>query len=190
MAQFAVRGEAFHVEKHGAVGHVGVAVVDDALDHRDDLGDVLGGAGIERGALDAQRVGVFVIIGDGFLGQLLHGDAVAVGAGDHLVVDVGEVLHEGDFVAAELEIAAQHVEDDEGTGVADVEIVVYGGAAAVKSDLSFVQRDERLLFTRQIVIKRECHKQFLRSGVKLYLSSRSIIAEKARKGTPKNVHGI
>ena len=185
MAELAVGGEAFHVEKHGAVDHVGVAVVDDALDQRDDLGDVFGGAGIEGRALDAERVGILVIIGDGLFGQLLYGDAVAVGAGDHLVVDIGEVLHERDFVAAELEIAAQHVEDDEGARVADVKIVVYGGAAAVKGDLSFVQRDKGLLFTRQIVIKRKCHKQFLRSGVKLCRSSRSIIAEKTRKETPK-----
>ena len=148
MAELAVGREALHVEIDGAVDDVGMAVVDDALDERDDLGDVLGGAGIERGALDAESIGVLVIVGYGLLGQLLYGDAVTVGPLDHLVVDVGEVLHESDFVAAELQIAAEHVENDEGTRVSDVEVVVDGGAAAVKGDFALANGDKGFFFAR------------------------------------------
>ena len=70
--------------------------------------------------------------------QFLYGDALAVCAVDHLVVDVGEVLDEGHVVAQVLHETAQRVEYDEGPGVADVEIVVHRGAAGIDAHLAFM----------------------------------------------------
>ncbi len=53
------------------------------------------------------------------------------GAGDDLVVDVGEVLDELHRVAAVLEVAADHIHPDEGASVADVGMELRRHAADV-----------------------------------------------------------
>ena len=62
--------------------------------------------GVYGGSLHAQGVGVGIILLDEAVAQLLYGGALLVGPADHLVVDVGEVLDEGDLVAPVLEIPA------------------------------------------------------------------------------------
>ena len=106
---------------------------------------MLGRLGVDGGALDAQRVRVLVVLGDEALAQLLDGDALLVGAADHLVVDVGEVLHELDLVALVLQVPAQRVKHDERARVADVEVIVDGRAAGVNANLALLDRDEFLL---------------------------------------------
>ena len=55
---------------------------------------------------------------------------------DDFIIDVGEVLNKGHIVADVFEIAAQHVEHDKGSGVADVKIIVDRRPAGVHFDLS------------------------------------------------------
>ena len=73
---------------------------------------------------------------DETLPQLLDGDALFVGAADHLIVDIREILNVLDLVALVLQIAAQRVEHDERARIADVEIVVDRRAAAVNAHLA------------------------------------------------------
>ena len=104
------------------------------------------------GALHAQRVRVLEILGDVALGDGVHGGVLLVSALDHLVVDVGEVLHEGHVVSQMGQKAAQRVKDDERAGVADVKIVVYRRAAGVDADLALVNGYKRLLFAAERVV--------------------------------------
>ena len=83
-----------------------------------------------------------------FLGVLLHGDAIASGIANDLVVHVGDVHDVLQLVAALLQEAAQGVDDDEGAEVADVSVVVDRGTASVHADQVVFQRAEFLDLAR------------------------------------------
>ena len=85
----------------------------------------------EEGALELGGV-----LGDGLVG----GSGVA----DDLVVDVGDVHDVVDGEALQLDGAAQHVDVEEGAEVADVAVVVDGGAAAVEAQGVAVRGEEWL----------------------------------------------
>ena len=65
--------------------------------------------------------------------------------GDRLVVDVGDVHDLVHLVAQIAQAAPQDVFEDKGSQVADVGVVVDGGAAGVELDLPRLERLERLL---------------------------------------------
>ena len=69
-------------------------------------------------------------------GDVLGGAALLVGALDDLVVHVGQVLGEGDLVALVHEVTADDVEGQERATVADVNLVIDGGAADVHANLA------------------------------------------------------
>ena len=113
---------------------------------------MLRGPGMHRGGADTQRLGVHEIFLNVAVGDFLDRHAFFVGLADHLVVDIGEVLHKGHFIAPVLQIAPQHVEDNEGPGVADMKVIVYGGAAGVDSHLSLMNGLELFLFPGHAVV--------------------------------------
>ena len=116
--------------------------------------------------LDVQRVGVFQKCLLVLLGVLLHGDAVARGVADDLVVHVGDVHDVLQLVAALLQEAAQRVDDDEGAEVADVPVVVHRGTAGVHADQVVFQRMELLDFPGQSVEELKRHEpSLLRCGI-------------------------
>ena len=152
-AELAVGGEGLRVVVDVAVvAGVGEALGLQLLDQVDDLGDMLRRLGVDGRPLDAQRVRVRVVFLDEALAQLLDGGALLVGAADHLVIDVGEVLHEGDLIALVLQIAAKRVEDDRRARVADVNIVVDRRSAGVNRDLSRGDRHKLFLAAALCVI--------------------------------------
>ena len=148
-----VAGIAAHGKVHIAViGCVGMALLDERLDHGDHGADLLGGAGahigIEHvgGAHDADE-----LVGE--LRRDLGGrTALLVGALDDLVIDIGEVLGERDLVAARDEPATNHVKADERAGIADVDVVVDRGAAHVHADLAGLDGLELFLFMGSAVV--------------------------------------
>ena len=86
--------------------------------------------------LDAE---CFAIVEEGlgeFFGVVADADALGGGVGDDAVVDIGEVHDVGEAEAAEFEKAAEDVLEDEGAEVADVGVVVDGGAAGVHGDFA------------------------------------------------------
>ena len=131
MRKAAVMRERACRKVHVAVGFVSVPLVDERLHDLDDLGDVFGRARMHGRRTDAQPLRVGEIRVDIARGDFGHGAALGLGLGDHLIVHVGEVLHEHDLVAAVFEIAAQQVEKHEAARVADVDIVVDRRAAGV-----------------------------------------------------------
>ena len=114
---------------------IGMALVDQGLDDVDDLIHDFRSTGMDVRAAHVQAVSVLPVLFDVLLRDGLVVRALFVGAVDDLVIDVREVLHERDLVTAVLEVAAEHVEHAERTGVADVDVVVNRGSAAV--DLQF-----------------------------------------------------
>ena len=152
VGQLAVLGEGLGAEIDVAVlGNVGVALVNEGLDDVDDGVHGLGGARVHGCGLDAQALGVDKVLLDIAVGDDVVGDALLVCLADDLVVNIGEVLHEGHLVAAVLEIAAQQVKHDERAGVADVEIVVHGRAARIHLDLARRDRHKLLFLSGQRV---------------------------------------
>src|SRR5699024_2275369 len=136
MGQLAVLTEPVGAEIHVAAHSIGKALFFQLGDNGDDLVDVLGGQRMDGGRADIQTgcvLFVFLHVPAG------NGQVIAVflvGLVDVFVVDVGEVLNIGDLHAPVFQIAAQHVKHADGTGVADVDVVVYGGAAGVNFQLA------------------------------------------------------
>ena len=127
-------------EQHVAVCLISKALILQRLDDFFDFVDGLGRLRVDGGRTDAQTLGVGQILSNIALGDFF-------GAADHLVVDVGEVLHEGHIVAAELQVPAQGVKDADRAGVADVDKVIDGRPAGVHLDLARLQRDKFLLLS-------------------------------------------
>ncbi len=111
-----------------------MAFVFELVDGGGHFGDVGGGAGEAFGAFEAQRgavgeEGVGIDVGV-FLERLALGDGVA----DDFVVHVGDVHDVVERVAGGAQPAAHEVVKDKGPEVADVGVVVDGGAAGVHAD--------------------------------------------------------
>ena len=120
--------------------------------------NVLGGANEGR-LLDADHGGVlekrFLIL----RGVLLHADAVAGGVADDFVVHVGDVHDVAHGVSALAEEPAQKVDGDEGAEVADVSVVVDGGAAGVHADFVVAKGMELLDLRRHGIKKTKRHNE-------------------------------
>ena len=115
--------------------------------------DVIGGKRMNCGRTDAKSLGILFIFLDVTGGDLTVGHALLVCAADDLIVNVGEVLHEGHLVAAIFKITAEHIEHGKATRVADVEKVIYRRTAGVHLDFAGRQGDEFLFFKRECVVK-------------------------------------
>ena len=98
------------------------------------------------GFFAVQTGGILEVLGLEALGDFLHGSTLFLALLDELIVDVGDVGDIDDLVAAVLKVTAQGIEDDERAGVADVDIVVDGGAADVDAVLARHLRHELLPF--------------------------------------------
>jgi hypothetical protein len=143
---------------------VGETVLLDVRDEGNLLGNVIGRAAQHRGILDVERLHV----GEERVGvelcdlprrlacaarALLHLVFAGVGVGDQ-VTDVGDVHHVPDAVAVPFERAFEQILEQERPVVADVLIVVHGGAARVEPDFAVrLQRLERAQRPREVVVK-------------------------------------
>ena len=149
----AIGGIAAHGKVHvTVVGGVGMALLDQGLNHADHRADFFGrtraNIGIEHvgGAHDT----------DELVGKLAchlgGGAALLIGALDDLVVYVGEILRKGHLIALGHEPATNDVEANKGTSVADVDIVVDGGAAYIHANLALFDGCELFFFMRGAVV--------------------------------------
>ncbi len=139
-----------------AAGFVGVAVRFEPLDDVNHLSDVARRLRRDFGALSAERVEV---VEEGFdvLGRVLVNRlALLAREFDDAVFDVRDVHHVRDFVAAVLQVAAQHVaEGGHRSEVADVRVVPDRGAADVEPRLAFVHRAKLFELTGESVVELE-----------------------------------
>ena len=156
LAVFGVAGEA---EVPAAVlGLIGDIFFGQLLDERDHLGDVVGGVGDLFGELDVEG---FEVLEEGLLelgGVVGDGDACVAGVTDDLVVDVGDVHDVLDGDSLLKDEAAEDVDVEECAEVADVAVVVDGGAAAVHSQRGGAYGRERFNFSAEGVEEFDsCH---------------------------------
>ncbi len=150
--KLAVGGKPANLEVDVPLHDVAVAAGDEALDHRDHLGNMLGGLGLHLRRQHAERGDVLPEGLDIPLGHLARRHAFLVGAPDDLVLDVREVPDERDAVPVKAQVAGDDVEDDHHPRVPDVGQVVHGHAARVHLDLARRERDELLLRARHGVV--------------------------------------
>ena len=153
----AVLGERADVEVDVAVDGVGVPALDQPLHEHDHLGDVPGGPRLVGGRQDAEdvvgaRAGPLVVVG-----PRPPRDAVRVGLGEDLVVDVGDVADVGDLEPAVGQPAAQHVEGERRAHVPDVRAPLHGEPADVDGGLTGTQGREVADRTGGRVVQAEAH---------------------------------
>ena len=129
-----------------------MALLDERLDHANHRTNLFGGA---RTHVGVHHVGAMHHV-DELIRELrchLFGrPPLLVGAVDDLIVHVGEVLRKRDLVATCNQPAANHVEADERARVANVDVVVDGGAAHVHADLALLDGLEVFLLVRAAVV--------------------------------------
>ncbi len=148
LGELAILGVAVETEVPAAVfGLVGDVFGGELLDEGDHLGDALGGVGDVLGALNAEGVGVFEEGPLEAVSVVCDGKADGGGVADDLVVDVGDVHDVLDGDTSLEEDAAEDVDVEEGAEVADVAVVVDGGAAAVHAQSWIAYGSEGLDFS-------------------------------------------
>ncbi len=138
-------------------GLIGKALFFELADQVEHRRNVFGRARLVRGRKAAEREHVFLHGARKFVRELVGRDAAFGRAADDLVVNVGNVTNEHNFVARRFEPAADHVEGDERAAVADVAVVVDRHAADVHAHAPGFNRFERLLFSGKSRINRKRH---------------------------------
>jgi hypothetical protein len=153
------------MEQHMVLGHVSAALLDQPLDHRLHLSDVLGRARPHARIEHAERCHVLVELRLGLLGDApdrLVQRKVRVflcRPRVDLVVDVGDVADIGD-VLGPVDVAQQpveYVEDDDGPRVADMGEVVHRRPAHIHAHVGRIEGTEVLLPAGERVVKLKRH---------------------------------
>jgi len=149
VAEHGLQSERFDRVENIALRFVGFVLIDQGLDHVEHFGNVVGGFRFFSGRCDIELSHVLIKRRDVFAVDLLPVDAFFVGAVDDLVINVGEVAHEVNVVTEVLEITVKSVEDNGGTGVPHMAVVVNGDPAYIHADLLFFQGNEFFFFSGQ-----------------------------------------
>ena len=129
-------------EQHVALGGVGVAGLDQAFAHRDDLRNVRGRVRLKIRQVDAEcahvrAIGVRELVGDRRNRYLLVDRRLV-----DLVVDVSDVAGVDELRIVAAQQARQHAEHDRTARVADVHIVVNRRPADIHADPVRIHRRE------------------------------------------------
>ena len=141
------------------LGDVSVAAVDEGLDHRDLLRDMLDGARLDMRGQETEGLTVGVeLIGPG-LGESVQGLADCLGAADRLIVDVGDIADVLHLEARDLEGAAQDVLDGERPEITDMGRAIDRGTAAIHTvDVTAGLREQRPLLAGHGVMQEHGHR--------------------------------
>ena len=159
MRELAVIRHGAHGEKNMTLGRIGMAGGDQTLHDGDHLRDMVRGARLDGGAEAAQRIDVLLEATGRAFGQFADRYATLGGPRDDLIVDVGDVAGVDDVVGA-IEMAQkakQHVEDDDGPGIADMGSIVDGRSADVEAHALGLERREVFFATRHRVVEAQSH---------------------------------
>ena len=145
-----------NVEQHVAIGFVGEALLDQGFDHRDHLGNMLGGTRFDIGRKHAQCGHVLVVDSHEPLGDFADRLAGFNGCRVDLVVDIGKVARKFQFIAAP-QHARQQIEDHGRPRIADVGVVVDGGAAQIHRHLVVIERFEGSFLAQSGIVQFDRH---------------------------------
>ena len=142
-----------NAEEDRALAFVGVALLDQLLDQRNHLGHMLGRPRVALGGLDMQGSEIL----EKRLGKrprvVRERELLFSRAGDRLVIDIGDVHDLIDLVAQMAQASPQNVFEDKRSQVADVGMVVDGGATGVELDFPRLECLERLLPPAESVVE-------------------------------------
>lgn len=126
-----VGGKLFHREKDVSFHLIGHTLFHQGSDEGDDFRDVVGRPWFVIRWSHAQSLHVLLKFPDVSFGQQSGCYPFFPGPVDDLVVHIGEVADIRDLIAFIPEIADDGVEDDHGSGVADMAAVIDGDAADI-----------------------------------------------------------
>ena len=110
---------------------------------------MVGGSWLFCGSCDIKLIHILIKCGDIFFVYRLPVKTFFIGALYDLVVDVGEVAHKTNFVSEVLKITVKSVEDDGGTSMSDMAVVVDGDSTNIHADLVFLQGNKGFFFSGQ-----------------------------------------
>ena len=157
------------VKVYIAACQVGTPFFQQGLNHVDIFVNAVGGRLHHIGALDVQLPAVFKERVGVIPGNFQHSLILALGALDHLVFagigvtgqmpHVRDVHHALDIVAQIPQALFQHILHDIGAQVADMGIVIHGGATGVHLHKIRIIGDKQFLFVGSRVI--QIHIEFL-----------------------------
>ena len=136
-------------------GRVGKTLVDQGLNHLVHAGDMPGSTRLLIRAQHIQTRLVFVHGRDHALNQRFKRFAVLVGTLDNLVIDVSDIAHVGDVIAAMAQPARHHIERHHHPRMTDMTEVVNRHAAHIHAHLVTHQRFEDIFAFGQRVVDRE-----------------------------------
>jgi hypothetical protein len=106
----------------------------------------MGGPGLMGWWLDPKHGTIFKKSSGVFISNLVKVSVFRDGLLNDLVVDIGDVLNVANFISQILKVATYNIEDDEGTRIANVKVILNRWSAGIELKLAFLQRDE-ILFT-------------------------------------------
>ena len=132
--------------------NVGIAALDQRLDHVDDVVHRLGDARKYISTMHIQRIHRRKVGGDIAVRDLLPRHALAVRRIDDLIVHVGEVLDVAHAIALVCEIAPNDIPRHKGSCISDVRVIIGSDTAAVNADLALTQRVKFFLFTGHCIV--------------------------------------
>ena len=135
-----------------AVLLVGIALVDQAADEFNDVGDVFRCPRMQGRRLNIDGCRVLHEGIDVLLCQLGHRNALLVGRLDHLVINVGKVGDVVHLVALKFQVAPHCVKSNCRTGIADVNVIVNRRATDIHVNNAWMQRLKLFFFPGQRII--------------------------------------
>ena len=127
------------------------------VDHRQHLRHVFSRARLQRGRLNVERADVLVHGCNHLVRQGADGDAAFNGAFDDFVVNIGDVAHIDDLVAADLEPALHHIKRHHHAGMTDMAQVIDSHAAHIHANLAGNEGRKIFYGTRQRVVNAKAH---------------------------------
>ena len=160
VVQFAVIRARADLEVDGAIlGDVSMAAIDERLDHRDLLGDVLDRAGLDMRGQKSESLAVGMKLIGPLLSEVAERLANCLGSADRLVVDVGDIADVLHLETRDLEGAAQDVLDGERAEIADMGRTIDRRTAAIHAiDVTAGLREQRPLLAGHGVMQEHGHR--------------------------------
>ena len=162
MGQLAVFGKTIHRIIHISIHGVRELFGFELVDEGNHLRDVLGCAWLMRRRQAAEGLHVGVEGLNIHFGQLFGRDASLIGTVDNFVVHIGEIAHKRHLVTGELEVTIDDVKGDQGTRMTNMGTVVYRYPTHIHAGFARRERDKRLFFSRQGIVKTQGHAFFLK----------------------------
>ena len=156
--QLAITRKLAHRKIHITVaGPIGQALAFELADQAEHLPDIVGRARLMGRPLNPHCTDVPVHRRDHLVGQRANRDAALKRTPDDLVIDVSDIAHIGDAVAALLEPALHHIEGHHHSRMADMAEIVNRHAADIHAHLTRHERGKRLDRTGQGVVDAKGH---------------------------------